>query len=326
MSKLVSNQHGTYKRTIVNPDESIENSDGIIEFICGDMMSFGKEKRVITSMTLTVNYCNTDAINVDEIGIMYDSRYLSDMGLMTWEESDIFTSNEASTERIRHRDNESTMRHRIVQYLNITCDRGMMDRYQYNRFANTIISIYKMLTVTKSNADVNHILELMELPYEVKEFPPTVACPDHFYKLVRIPPIPASNNGDSQCNATIDPAVTKKIDDFMKLWFDRGNGKICDNDRNEFYIEFMTMYESAKNAEKDDKGMIPVTRRRSKSKNSTNVMAMKELINYSDINKILKEHGLKYYIVYSQEVNTTSNGPKRKNSLSLKNDETNTNS
>lgn len=317
--KVINNEQGTYKRTFVNSYEDMEVTNDIIEFVCGDMKSFSRDNRVITSMTVTVNYCNTDVTTIpayDDIhDEMIDYENLSAKGIISWDESKMRIQSEDGVRVMRYKEQTWSMRHRLIYYLNATCSRGMLDVYAFNRFAETIIAIFEVLTrVEKDTNDVNHILQLMELPYEVKEYPPTVACPEHFFKLIRINEFPSAVTDDESNDD--HEAIAKKIDEFMQQWFNNGNGKVYDKDRNEFYMEFMTMYEAAK--EQDDKGMIPVTRRKQKQRTSKNIMAMKELINYSGINDILKQYGLNYHITYQQEVNTTGEGPKRRNSLSLK--------
>ena len=309
MSKIRDDEFGRWTKNIVNPDETLERSSNIIKYVSNEMKSFDTEKRIITSMSISVNYCNTDESVASDINSQIDrvNKLLED-GLLVWETSELTTGGDHT---VIFKDDGLTMRDRVIHYMDVVVSRGMMNSYQYLRFADTITSIYKIFTGRNEvTENINFILENMNLDYGLKYYPATVACPDEFFKLIRYDTV------STMVNNNVSDSIRDAVDTFMKKWFNNGNSKIYDKDRDEFYTQFSSMYESIvnNNSSNEKDGVItPARRNRSKK-----VMAMKPLMNYSDINKILDKLGLNYHISYQQETDKSGNETKRRNSLSLK--------
>lgn len=305
MSKIIDYEQGVWKKTIINPDETIERSKDVVSYASDKLEEFNEDSRIITSMTITVNYCNTEETN-SNIPANWISSKLDEV-LLTLEESSIHLKENY----IEYAETNSTIHDKIIRYLDVIVSRGMMNEHQYARFYDVMNKVYALLTGNRRGEfDIPNIIDYMNLDYELKCLPPTVACPDTFFKLIK-KSVKATEISDS-----VNGSDRDKLDQFMKKWFNQG-GKIYDKDRDEFYMEFMTVYESITNSStnnSDDDGSITV-RRRSKQKQ---VMGMKQILNYVEINKILEKYGLNYHIIYQQEPGPAEDRGKRRNSLSLK--------
>lgn len=309
MSKIVDNEHGVWSKTIVNTDETMDHSKDIITYVTDHLNQLTNDARIITSMQVTVDYCNTDETSL----AMYKDvkSKVSDIvkdGLLIFEESEININNS----KISYNEDNDTIRDKIVKYIDIIVSRGMLNEHQFIRVADVMNKIYALLTGDRDKTfSLTTIIDNMDLHYEVKYYPPTVACPDVFFKVVKVSSPLVVEMVSDQHKINRD-----KIDQFIKKWFKEENGKIYDKDRDEFYMEFMEMYESIEKSSTDtnEDGSITI-RRRVKPKQ---VMGMKSMINYADINKILEKYGLNYHISYQQEVAPSEERGKRKNSLALK--------
>ena len=304
MSKIIDYEQGVWKKTIVNPDETIERSKDVVSYASDKLEEFNEENRIITSMTITVNYCNTEettsGVPTDRISSKLDEV------LLTLEESSIHLKENY----IEYAETNGTIHDKIIRYLDVIVSRGMMNEHQYARFYDVMNKVYALLTGNRRGEfDIPNIIDYMNLDYELKCFPPTTACPDIFFKLIK------KSTKSSDVGSTVNDDEKDKLDQFMKKWFNQG-GKIYDKDRDEFYMEFMTVYESIINSstQNNDDGSITV-RRRSKQRQ---VMGMKPMLNYVEINKILEKYGLNYHIIYQQEPGPAEERGKRRNSLSLK--------
>ncbi len=313
MSKIINNESGTFKKTIINPNNTIESSNQLVDFATNAINLFSDEKRIVTKMEIYAEYNNSDET---QNAIMYNDNIhykineeLSN-GLLILEDSTMKSSDGGI---MHYKESETSIRDKILKYLNIICSIGMMDSYQYKRFSNTIYNVYGLLTNNgygySSYLDIDTIFNHMNLNYSIKHFEPTVACPNEFFKLIR-----NDNNAPVLAISTVDPEVKEMLDEFIQRWFDNGKRKIYDGDRDEFYIEFTTLYDSINN-KTNERGIITVTRR--SSSRTKKIIGMKPLINYTDINKILRHYGLNYSIKYHQEIEKTDNGYKRRNLLSL---------
>ena len=310
MGKIINDEIGTFKKTIINPNNTIESSNQLIDFATNTINLFSDEKRIVTKMEIYAEYNNSDETEDaifynDNIHYRIHEELLN--GLLILEDS---TMKLRDGGIMYYKESESSLRDKIVEYLNIICSIGMMDSYQYKRFSNTIYNVYGILTNNgcSSYVDIDTIFNHMNLDYTIKHFEPTVACPDKFFKLIK------NDNSIPILTTTVDPKVKEKLDEFIQRWFDNGKRKIYDRDRDEFYTEFTILYDSINN-KTSEKGIITITRR--SSSRTKKVIGMKPLINYTDINKILRHYGLNYSIKYHQETEKTDNGYKRRNLLSL---------
>lgn len=314
--KTIDSSKGNWSKGVVNADETMDSTKQLVAYVTNELHQFLAENRVITSLDISVNYCNTDKTAFDGYSTSIVAAKVSEelsKNLLTWENSCITVDGNT----VVYDDCNDTLRERLVKYLDIVCSRGMMNKHQYERFSSTLYRVYELLTLKPSDdkayvnetviaiQEPNLILNRMQLPYCVKYFSETLACPDEFYKLVKI---------DDKSADPIDDADAKtKLDEFIKRWFK--SGKIYDKDRDEFYTEFATLYESiSKTSDGSEAGMIPVRR----STRSKRVMGMKPLFNYVEINEILHRYGLNYNITYKQEHEPDGDTPKRRNALALK--------
>lgn len=312
MSKIINDEYGNWNKTIINPGDTVESSDKLIDYATNALNIFSDEKRIVTKMEISVEYNNsTDTLSA--LSVCNDNIHIKiakelEEGLLVLEESSLKTKNS----NLIYKEDTTTLRDKLISYLDIICSKGMMNSYQYKRFSNTLYKVYGIITNNGCNSyvDIKSVLNNMNMDYTIKHFQPTAACPEEFFKLIK------NNNEAPLIVTTVNEEMKQKLDEFIRKWFDNGKRKIYDKDRDEFYIEFMTLYDSInKRNDSSDKGVIAVTRR--SIPRTKKVIGMKPLINHTDINKILRHYGLNYSIQYHQETEKTDNGYKRRNLLSL---------
>lgn len=299
----------TYHKTLVNAGETAEGSKFLEEHAIRRIQEFGNSDKIITACTLDIEY-----LNGSESG---DNTLETDADTSDYLEPDLLELGKITP--------GVTIKETIIKYLERVSARGRLNDAQFKRFRNTISYVYNKLVAgsagTRKDTSINSVLDTMHTGYRVIYVHPTSATPEEFYYVEKIRSTydanPGANNKDALPSDVIEvfknPDVKKRLQEFMDVWFNNGKSKVYDKDRDEFYHEFATLYQSILHPMKDvdENGVLNIVR-------SRKVIAMRPMITYPEINKILQAAGFNYQIAYRQELATDDESIEYHHSLSLR--------
>ena len=321
------NNHGTYSKLIINPADTEEGSEKLINYVNNELVKFKESSKVISSCEITIEYCPDN-------GVFGIGDSLIDNELLIMSKDSSVYSNYPDTISV---DDHCTLYEKISKYLEVISSRDVLTDDEYSRFKHVITVIYeRLLTVNnklrnsfemEDNNVINGMLKSMNMKYRIT-YSQKEGSLKKEYHLTRLPEdINAVYKPENTVNKKITtnniselfsiPENKEKLQSFMDTWFLKDKtGKVWDRDRDEFYHQFSVLYNSIVNPVNEE-GVLEVVRQKK-------VMCMNPMISYVDINKILQSAGFNYSIVYRQEQNHDDSEytfrPKYRHSLSLKGD------